>query len=184
MGCGAWEGVVRGEEVRCESVDGLFGGQRLTSTRVSDIEELLLGEWGLTSTMSMFRGCKSVLVSFRTNCSSSTVFTTTYTTKPRRSRSKAEDRVIGSFGLPAMTTTSFLAPLPALFALLFLPYLFFLLYTKKPPVPTNATIAAVNAWCLRTQSWAWARYPFGTAGITRRGGGVGGLTDCGIHVAD
>lgn len=83
-----------------------------------------------------------------------------------------------------MTTTSFLAPLPALFALLFLPYRFLLLCIKKPPVPTNATIAAVNAWCLRTQSWAFARYPFGTAGIIRRGGGGGGLTAWGIHVAD
>lgn len=66
----------------------------------------------------------STLDSFRTNCSSSAVLTTTYTTKPRRSRSRDSDRVMGSFGLPAMTTTSFLAPLLALLALLFLPYSF------------------------------------------------------------
>ena len=43
---------------------------------------------------------------------------TMYTMNPRRSRSSDSDRVMGEFGGPAMTTTSFLAPLLARLALL------------------------------------------------------------------
>ncbi|KAH8629818.1 hypothetical protein IG631_14395 [Alternaria alternata] len=90
--------------------------------------------------------------------------------KPRRSRSRDSDRTMGELGGPARTvvisqslprlpqlpqyspTTSLLAPLLARGARRLRLYFFCSLHTRKLPVPTKATIAAVKARFLDTQS--------------------------------
>lgn len=52
----------------------------------------------------------------------------------------------------SVPTISFRAPLTALRARLFLTLNLLFPYSKRPPVPTNAIIAAVHARCAHTQS--------------------------------
>lgn len=105
--------------------------------------------------------------------------------KPLLSRSSEIDRVMGSDGDPAITTTSSLAPLLARFALRFL-RLTFLFMTLYVTPPIAKTITVVKILCLYIQLWSWASTEGETDMSNVRGGGGGGLgrADSGIHLED
>lgn len=94
------------------------------------------------------------------------------------------DRVIGSDGEPATTTTSSLAPFPAFLALRFLRCLFCLINTYATP-PIETSPSTILILFVETQSWTRASIEAEAADSAKdRGGGGGrGRADSGSHGA-
>lgn len=121
----------------------------------------------------MLNGRMSGLDRFWTICSSSWLLLTMKTIKPFLSKSNDSDRVRGSAGDPAMTTTSTRPPLRALLARRDFLHRALLRYDLYATVPDTTTINPTRILCLEIQFWARSSADVGMVTMVGGGGGCG-----------